>query len=122
MKSFKALFGLAVIAGFVYLGLQLIPPYFANFQFQDDVTTAARFASVDTRSTDDSVREDVLKKARGYSINLKPEQVKVTRDGRQVYILVVYDVTVDLVAGRSYTFHFEDASEAKATSLLGGSK
>ena len=118
MKSFKALFGLLVIVGLVILASKLIPPYFANFQFQDDVTTVARFASVDNRTTDDGVRDEILKKAKQYDIELKPEQVQVTRDGRQVYILVVYDVTVDLVAGRSYTFHFEDASENKAKELM----
>lgn len=122
MKSFKAIFGLAVIGLFVYVGLKLFPPYFANFQFQDDVTTAARFAGVDTRSTEDSVREDIIKKAKAYDIALKPEQVRVTKDGRTVYVLVVYDVTVDLGAGRSYTFHFEDASDAKAVGILGGNK
>src|SRR5437868_9155710 len=41
----KALLGIAILVGGAYIAWMMLPPYFANYQFQDDLTTIARFDS-----------------------------------------------------------------------------
>jgi|SRR3954464_9347966 hypothetical protein len=108
--KFKALFGLAVVLGMVYIGYEFLPPYFANFQFQDDVSSVAKFSSLSNKSEDD-IRNEVIKKATEHDIHLQQEQVKITRDGKQLSIVVNYSVTVSLVGGKDYVLQFNDVSQ-----------
>ena len=116
MRSLKTLFGLAFVIAVIYISWQLLPPYFSNYQLQDDITTIARFSGPTNRPEDD-IRNDILKKALFYDIKLKPQQVKISREGIEVVITVKYSVTVTFIGGKTYEINFEDASENKAKNL-----
>src|SRR5258708_28639964 len=71
-------------AFFVWLGvggLNLTPPYFSNYELEDEIKTEALQATYSTRSEDD-IREAVIKHARNYDIALTPRQVHISRVGR----------------------------------------
>lgn len=95
MGKIKGLIGLAVIAGGFYVAWSLIPPYFYNYQFQDDLDDVARrvsYVSID----DDQVKQMVIRKAQQEEITLKEDQISITRNGATIGITVKYNVHVDM--------------------------
>lgn len=113
MSTIKAVFGILVIVGGIYLGIQALPPYFYNYQFKDDLTEIARFASVNNKGEED-IRAEVMKKALYYGLPIRPDQIKVTSDTGDVGISVDYNVVVNLVGGRKWTMNFNPATESKS--------
>lgn len=115
MGRLKALIGLLIVAGGVYMGAMILPVYFASYQFKDDVVTISKFASIDPNKGEDSIREEVYKKAQSHELPLKMEQIKVTRNGRDVTIEAPYSVTVDLIGGKQWNADFPiSATSGKA--------
>ena|SRR5690348_3454328 len=95
MGKIKGLIGLLVIAGGFYVAWSLIPPYFYNYQFQDDLDEIARRASY-TAKTDDDVKDMVIKKAQSEQIALKEDEITLTRTGDGISLTVKYRVHVDM--------------------------
>lgn len=99
MGSIKALFGISVILAVIYLGFVLVPPYFANYQFEDFIKTEALQSTYTTKS-EDAIRDTVLKKAQELDIPLTKDQIKVTRIGTQsngsISIVAPYTVHVGI--------------------------
>ena len=62
------------------LGSRFIPPYFANYQFEDSLKNEAMAATYTSR-TEDDIKTVVLKKAKDLEIPLDDKQVKVVRTG-----------------------------------------
>ena len=96
MGKLKGLLALIIIFGGIYVGWKLIPPYFHNYQFQDDLDDVARLNSY-THKTDDEVKAIVIQKAGNESIPLKEEQITVTRNVDGMGISVHYRIHVDLI-------------------------
>ncbi|MGE5324937.1 MAG: DUF4845 domain-containing protein [Actinomycetota bacterium] len=95
MEKLKILIGLAVIAGGFYVAWNLIPPYFHNYQLQDELDDIARKDSYYALS-EDEVKKHVMEKAKEDAIHLKEDQIKVSYDGSALSISVKYHVHVDL--------------------------
>jgi hypothetical protein len=97
VKTLKTLLTLGVI-GFGFYALWLvIPCYFHNYQFQDDLEQMARQANYSYKKQDqETLLADVVAKAQSYEIPLEAEQVKVTRMGPDLSIETEYTVHVDL--------------------------
>ena len=96
MKSLQLVAGLALIVVAVYVGFELIPPYFSNYRFQDAIENEALFDSYSSKSEAD-VRKVVLKKAQELEIPITEEQIKVQRIGNNGLVIAVdYTVHVDL--------------------------
>jgi len=78
---------------------EIIPPYFANYEFQDTIDTEARMGTYSTKS-EDAIREAVFRRAQDLEIPVTKEQIKVQRSGAQgsgsVTIETEYAVHVDL--------------------------
>jgi hypothetical protein len=110
MGTLKALVGLAILAGLIFVAISILPPYFSNYQWRDDMQTEARFASLGTKS-EEAIRESVFKKALEYEIPVKPEQIKVRRDGTDVVISCDYSVVVSFPTGHKVTLDFTNNTE-----------
>jgi hypothetical protein len=95
MKYLKPLLGVAFLLVFIYLCVQFIPPFFKNYQFQDFLDDEARKTSYTTMS-EESIRTEVLREARGDSLPIKEEQIRISRGPTSVQISVEYTVHVDL--------------------------
>ncbi len=78
MGKIKGILSLAVIAAGFYVAWNMIPPYFNNYQLQDDLDDIARRNSY-TQTNEDGVSQIVINKARQNDVTLKPEQITVTR-------------------------------------------
>jgi hypothetical protein len=95
MGKIKGLIGLLVVVGSFYAAWNLIPPYFHNQQFQDDLDDIARRYSYIQKS-DDDIKEQVIKHAQSMDIPLKEDQIIISR-GEGLGISVRYRVHVDMI-------------------------
>lgn len=96
MGTVKAVLGIGVIVLLIIVGIQVIPPYFDNYQFEDAINNEALAATYSNKS-DDDIRNIVYKKAQEMEIPVTPEQIKVHRMGSQG--------TGTLTIEASYTVH-----------------
>lgn len=115
MGTVKLIFGFAIFAALVLVGIRIVPPYFANYELEDAIKTESTQSTYSTRSEDD-IRESVIKEARNYDIALTPKQVHVARAGGfgqgTLTIDVDYSVPVEL-PGYSTTIQFHPSSTNK---------
>ena len=115
MSTIKLILTLALLAIGVYVGAEVIPPYFANYQFQDAIDTEARLATYSTKS-EDSMRDSIFKQAQSLEIPVTRDDIKVQRSGNQgsgiVFIETDYTVHIDL-PGYPLDLHFHPASKTK---------
>lgn len=96
MEKLKAVVGLLVIAAGFYVAWNMIPPYFHNYQLQDDLDDIARRNSY-TRNTDDDVKKMVIEKAQEEDIALKEDEVTVSRGGNGLGISVKYRIHIEMM-------------------------
>ena len=96
MGKLKGLIGIAIIVGFFYVAWNLIPPYFNNYQLQDELDDIARKNSY-TSASEDDIKKIVVAKADSEDIKLKEDQVAVTRTRDGLGISVKYRIHVDMV-------------------------
>jgi hypothetical protein len=99
MGTIKLILILGLLGGLVYVGAEVIPPYFANYEFQDSIDTEARLGTYSTKG-EDVIRDTVFKRAQELEIPITKDQIKVQRSGSQgngsVLIETEYVVHVDL--------------------------
>jgi len=112
----RIVLSLALIGSLIFLGLKFVPVYYGNYGFKDYVSDEARRASYASTTTEDSVRDEVFKKAQEYEIPLTKEDIKVTKGSGagtvSVAISADYTVHLDLLV-TSTDLHFSVASENK---------
>ncbi len=111
MKTLKALFGLLVVVAVFYLGYKVMPPYFANYQFQDVIKNETDMNSYSQKS-EQEIKDSVVKKARELDIPLTSEQVTVQRSGPELAISADYTVHIDIPV-YPFDLHFTPASKNK---------
>jgi hypothetical protein len=116
MGTIKLIFGIGVIVIAIYLGVELVPVYYANYEFQDLIKTEATLETYTTKPEGD-IQDFVFKKAQDLEIPVKKEEIKVQRSGNQgtgsLIIAAPYTVHLDLVA-YPMDLHFEPASSNKS--------
>jgi len=96
MGKLKGLIFLGIVAAGVYVGWNMIPPYFNNYQLQDDLDDIARRNSY-TQTNEDGVKQIVITKAKADDVTLKDENITVTRGPDGLGISVHYRVHLDMV-------------------------
>jgi hypothetical protein len=91
----KAIAWTGLLVAFVYVCFRVVPLYVADYQFQDSMESAARFASVN-RLSPDQIRMNLLQEAERADVPVRLEDIKVDNRGGRVDIEANYSVTVDL--------------------------
>jgi hypothetical protein len=117
MGKVKLILGLAVLALAIIAGWQIGSCVLANLELQVDLRDLAAQAGARiglvSFSTDDELRDAVIRKAKSHEIPLEPEQVTVQRTGTSeapvIYLVADYKVRV-MLFGRSFTLHFNPSS------------
>jgi len=116
MGTIKLIIGISVIVVSVYLGAELIPVYYSNYQFQDVIKTEATLETYTTKSEAD-IQDTIFKKALDLEIPLAKDQIKVQRHGVQgtgsLTIVAPYTVHVEL-PGYPLDLHFDPSTENKS--------
>ena len=105
MERFKALVGVLAVVACFYYGFKILPPYMAEYQFQQEIQTIARtneYSQVDIPV----IREQVKKKIDETGVPIQPESVVIYRtSNNDVVIGANYSVHVDAVFPFDMTFH-----------------
>jgi hypothetical protein len=113
MGTIKLVFGLLVIATAVYVGAELIPVYYANYEFQDAVKTEATLQTYTTKP-EVEIQDTIFKKAQDLQIPLSKEQIKVSRRGTigtgSLSIRAPYVVHIDF-PGYPMDLHFDASTD-----------
>ena len=116
MGMVKLGLGIFVIVAGIYLGAELVPVYYENYQFQDVVKTEATLETY-TSKPEDAIRDTLYKKAQSLDIPLSKDQIKVQRHGTQgtgsLTISAPYVVHLDL-PGYPVDLHFDASTENKS--------
>jgi hypothetical protein len=116
MGTIKLAFGLFVIVAGIYLGAELIPAYYANYEFQDVVKTEATLETY-TAKPESDIQAALYKKAQELDIPLTKEKIKVQRHGTQgtgsLTINAPYIVEINL-PGYPLELHFDASTENKS--------
>ncbi len=116
MGTIKLLFGIFLIGASIYMGIELVPPYYSNYEFQDAIKAEA-LDSTYTPKTEADIQASVLKIAQGYSIPLTLDGIKVERAGEQgrsvITIDAPYIVHLD-VPGYPIDLHFDPNTQNKS--------
>ncbi len=95
MSRIKVLLFVLIVVGGVFVLSKLFPPYFANFQFQDDLkNTVVRMQN--SNNTDEDIKTAILKLAESRGLPVSEQQVRVARQGKALTVSVDYQVHVDL--------------------------
>jgi hypothetical protein len=111
MDSIKLFLGLFIIGASLYLCVELVPPYYSNYEFQDTLRDEA-LVSANNMKSEDAIRETIFKRAQELNIPVTREGIKVHRDGfngsGSVSIDVPYVIHLDM-PGYSTDLHFDAA-------------
>jgi hypothetical protein len=92
----KTILAVCIVGGMIFTGIKVVPAYMSNYELQDSIQTAARFAMANRRTPDD-LKDQVFKKVRELGLNVRRDDIQVTiaPDGF-VSISLSYSVPVDL--------------------------
>ncbi len=110
MKHFKSLLGLAVVVSAFYMAFLLIPIYYNNYSFQDELDNQARMAVYSPQITAEDVQAVLAKKAKELDIPLTADQIKVVKAGSDITILAPYTITVTTPV-KTFEINFEPSSK-----------
>ncbi len=111
MKQLKALFGLAVVVAAFYMAWTLIPIYYNNYSFQDEMDNEARMATYSQKS-EQEVAEILAKKAKDLEIPVTPEMIHVQKNSSEVTIWTEYTVSVQTPI-KTFDLKFTPSSKNK---------
>jgi len=88
------LFGIVVLAGFIYLGVKVVPILVSVYEFRDSIEEQARFATL-PRHDDEEVKRAILAKARELELPVGAKDVSVNRNSTRIDIKVKYTVPIE---------------------------
>jgi hypothetical protein len=91
----KVVFWTAILAALIYISIKIIPPYFSNYQLEDDLHEEALFSL--GKFNDETVRDRILRKIQVHGIEATKDNIHILQnDVRGLKISVDYTVNVDL--------------------------
>lgn len=102
---------LVIVAGVIYAGWNLIPAYFANYNFADKVTELARAPKYS--HPDDRIESELIKAGQENHLEqfIGPRTCKInTLEVRRV-IVCEYDRTVEILPGIKHKIHFKSEAD-----------
>jgi len=110
----RGLFGctltIVLFAAAIYLGIILVPIYYQNFNFENDVKTTASMAGSHFFDNEKVIKE-VLALAKKNEVRITKENIIVDRFAGQLHIVVSYSVPVDfIILERDLNFKIEASS------------
>lgn len=109
MARFKAIFGIFIVVAFFYLVWKVLPPYTAEYQFQQAIQDVARENEYSPLN-ETGIRDLVKKKITETGVPVDPESVYILKSGFDVTIGVNYTVHIDAVLF-PFDLHFHPATK-----------
>ena len=94
--SLGCMFLLVLFGVTIFLGIKLVPIYYASSNFESDVKTVASRAGAHSLDNE-TVTKDILDLAKRHEIPLPKENIRLDRVVGQLRIAVRYTVPVDFI-------------------------
>ena len=94
----KTAIAVMILGSMILAGIKIAPPYLNNYELQDSMSEAARFALAN-RQTADDLRNQIFKKTQDLGIDVKKDDIQVeVLDPPQalVQISLSYTIPIDL--------------------------
>ncbi len=96
-SKLKTLITLAIVFGTAFTAYKIVPPYFANYQFQDAIETESRFALTGyPKRNQDDITDEVYKKAQDLGLPVTRDDIHVDMTTTTCDISLDYSVPIDL--------------------------
>ena len=99
MGTVKMLLGFLVMGVIAYIGVAILPVYYANYQFTDAVRNEA-VAQTYTTKSEAAIQDTIYRKAVDLGVPIEKDQLRVHRVGNQgngsLSVEAPYTVKVDL--------------------------
>ena len=100
---------LAVVAFAVYVGVKFAPVLFAQYEFKDAVIEEAKFSAGKRPET---IRNNLADKAASLGLPVTHQQIHVERKPTFTRIQVRYQLSVEWLPGKVYTWDVNEVSES----------
>jgi hypothetical protein len=111
--ALRAIIWTAILLIFVFVCFKIIPPYYANYEFEDWLKTQVPFLMVN-HTTDDALVAAIIKETKSEGIVVTKENIKIIQNSSQgVNVQIDYNVPVDLIV-YSTNLHFAPAMNSQA--------
>ena len=88
------LFGVLVLALFIYLGVKIVPILVNIYEFRDSIEEQAHFAAL-PRHDDEAIKRSILRKALELDLPVGSKDVLVNRSSTRIDIKVTYTVPIE---------------------------
>src|SRR5579863_1582433 len=109
----RAIVWTLILAAFVFVCAKIIPPYYANYQFEDWLKTQVPFLMVN-HTTDDALVAAIIKEMKSEGVTVTKENIKILQNTSQgINVQIDYNVPVDLIV-YSTNLHFTPAMNSQA--------
>ena len=92
--KFGTLFGLMVLAVFIYLGAKVVPILISVYEFRDSIEEESHFAAM-PRHDEEVIKHNILQKARELELPVGAKDVIVSRSSTRIDIKVKYTVPIE---------------------------
>jgi hypothetical protein len=111
--TLRAIIWTAILLAFVFVCYKIIPPYYANYQFEDWLKTQVPFLMVN-HTTDDALVAAIIKEMKSEGVTVTKENIKILQNTSQgINVQIDYNVPVDLIV-YSTNLHFTPAMNSQA--------
>jgi hypothetical protein len=96
---------LSILLVLTFAAAQYVPAYVSAFQFNDYVRQQVKYAGT-SRKTADRLRDEILQKAKEFTIPLTKRDIRITRRGPSFTLEMEYRWPIDMkVYGHELVFH-----------------
>jgi hypothetical protein len=111
--ALRAIIWTAILLAFVYVCVKVIPPYYANYEFEDWLKTQVPFLMVN-HTTDDALTLAIIKEMKNDGVTITKDNIKIVQNNSQgVNVQINYDVTCDLILYQQ-KIHFSPQMNSQA--------
>jgi hypothetical protein len=109
----RALIWTAILLSFLFVCYKVVPPYYANYQFEDWLKTQVPFLMVN-HTTDDALAGIIIAELKNDGVTITKDNIKIIQNtSRGVNVEINYDVHCDLKVYQ-LTLHFSPQMNSQA--------
>ncbi len=111
--ALRAIIWTVILLTFVFVCYKIVPPYYANYEFEDWLKTQVPFLMVN-HTTDDALIAAILKETKNEGMPVTKDNVKIIQNTSQgINVQIDYNVPVDLIV-YSTNLHFTPTMNSQA--------
>jgi hypothetical protein len=111
--AFRAILWTAILVSFVYVCIKIIPPYYANYEFEDWLKTQIPFLMVN-HTSDDGLTAAIIKELKNDGVTVTKENIKIIQNNPNgINVQINYDVTLDLIVYQQ-KLHFSPSMNSQS--------